>query len=244
MEKEQEELDALRHKGLISEQLYQNALTQIRRDGEEARTMITAAALGSFSQSFDSLAQVFKDAQGEQSTAFRAMFALSKGFAVAQAGLNLSKAISDALAWGGLSLPEKFASVAAISAAGAGFISSIASATYSGREHGGTVMAGTPYEVGEKNKPELLMIPGNNGKVFSNAEMRSFMNGGSGGGSAPIVNIHNYSGSPVETRTSGGLTEQQVIDIIIGQTSNGNTRAMRNITRLTSATNNAAANRR
>lgn len=244
LEKEQEELDALRHKGLISEQLYQNALTQIRRDGEEARTMITAAALGSFSQSFDSLAQVFKDAQGEQSTAFRAMFALSKGFAVAQAGLNLSKAISDALAWGGLSLPEKFASVAAISAAGAGFISSIASATYSGREHGGTVMAGTPYEVGEKNKPELLMIPGNNGKVFSNAEMRSFMNGGSGGGSAPIVNIHNYSGSPVETRTSGGLTEQQVIDIIIGQTSNGNTRAMRNITRLTSATNNAAANRR
>lgn len=121
----------------------------------------------------------------------------------------------------------------------------IASAPIAGaREHGGSVMANSLYEVGEKNKPELLMIPGNNGKVFSNAEMRSFMNGGSGGGSAPIVNIHNYSGSPVETRTSGGLTEQQVIDIIIGQTSNGNTRAMRNITRLTSATNNAAANRR
>lgn len=121
----------------------------------------------------------------------------------------------------------------------------IASAPIAGaREHGGSVMANSLYEVGEKNKPELLMIPGNNGKVFSNAEMRSFMNGGSGGGSAPIVNIHNYSGAPVETRTSGGLTEQQVIDIIIGQTSNGNTRAMRNITRLTSATNNAAANRR
>lgn len=207
----------------------------------EHRVMST---LSSFQSTFDTLAQVFKDAQGEQSTAFRAMFALSKGFAVAQAGLNLSKAISDALAWGGLSLPEKFASVAAISAAGAGFVSSIASATYSGREHGGTVMAGTPYEVGEKNKPELLMIPGNNGKVFSNAEMRSFMNGGSGGGSAPIVNVHNYSGAPVETRTSGGIDEQKIIDIVIGLTSNGNTRVMRNITRLTSATNNAAANRR
>ena len=240
---EQEKLDDLRRHGLISEQLYQDALTQSRRDGEMARQQITAAALGSFSNSFDQLASVFKNAEGEQSAAFKTMFALSKGFAVAQAGLNLSKAISDALAWGGMTLPEKFASIAAVTAAGAQVATSIASATYSGREHGGSVMAGQTYEVGEKNKPELLMIPGNNGKVLSNSEMKSMMGGGGGGG-APIINVHNYSGSNVDTRTrQDSLTRQDVIDIIIGQTGNTNSRTMRNISQNTTA-NNIASPRR
>jgi len=239
---EQEKLDNLREQGLISEQLYQDALTQSRRDGEMARQQITAAALGTFAGSFDQLAAVFKNAEGEQSASFKAMFALSKGFAIAQAGLNLSKAISDAMAWGGLTLPEKIASASAVAAAGAQVASSISSATYSGREHGGSVMAGQTYEVGEKNKPELLMIPGNNGKVFSNSEMKSMMNGGGGGGGgAPIINVHNYSGANVDARASQDpVTRQDVIDIMIGQTGNTNSRVMRNITSNTTANNISA----
>lgn len=212
------------------------------QDRIDAQYETAAAITGSFSSSFGELAEIFKNAQGEQSTAFQAMFAISKAFAVAQAGLNLSKAISDALAWGGLTLPEKFASVAAITAAGTQMISAIAGSSYGGREHGGSVMANTPYEVGEKNKPELLMIPGNNGKVFSNAEVKGMMGGGNGGSN---IVINNYNGSQVRARSEGeGLNRRDVIDIMNAETSNTNSRTMRNITNKTTASNLSNARRR
>lgn len=219
------------------------AIWQSYNDDLEALSQARALnTLASFQSTFDALAGVFKNAQGEQSNAFRAMFAISKGFAVAQAGLNLSKAISDAYAWGGMTIPEKFASAAAIAAAGGQVISAIGSASYSGREHGGSVMAGVPYEVGEKNKPELLMIPGNNGKVFSNAEVKGMMGGGGG---ATEVNVYNYGNDQVTTNTSyNQLTRQDVIDIIIGQSNNPNSKMMRNVTRNTTSSNVAGAGKR
>lgn len=239
---EQEELDRLRSQGIISKKLYAEASAQIDREMIQSQYTTAAAITGSFSSSFGELAEIFKNAQGEQSTAFQAMFAISKAFAVAQAGLNLSKAISDALAWGGLTLPEKFASVAAITAAGTQMISAIAGSSYGGREHGGSVMANTPYEVGEKNKPELLMIPGNDGKVFSNAEVKGMMSGGNGGSN---IVINNYNGSQVRARSEGeGLNRRDVIDIMNAETSNTNSRTMRNITNKTTASNLSNARRR
>lgn len=238
-EKEQEQLEELRQKGLISEQLYQDALTQIREEGETARAESVAMALGSFSNSFDTMAQVFKDAKGEQSAGYKAMFALSKAFAVAQAGMNLALAISEAakLPW-----PSNLPAIAQATAMGAQFIGAISGATFGGREHGGSVMANTPYEVGEKNKPELLMIPGNNGKVFSNAEVKGMMGGGNSGSN---IVINNYNGSQVRARSEGeGLNRRDVIDILNAETSNTNTRTMRNITNKTTASNLASARRR
>lgn len=238
-EKEQEQLEELRQKGLISEKLYQDALTQIREEGETARAESVAMALGSFSNSFDTMAQVFKDAQGEQSAGYKAMFALSKSFAIAQAGMNLALAISEAakLPW-----PSNLPAIAQATAMGAQFIGAISGATFGGREHGGSVMANTPYEVGEKNKPELLMIPGNNGKVFSNAEVKGMMGGESSGSN---IVINNYNGSQVRARSEGeGLNRRDVIDILNAETSNTNTRTMRNITNKTTASNLASARRR
>lgn len=239
-EKEIAKLEELRLKDIDNEKVYQDALTQIRQEGEDARTQSTMMALGSFSGAFNEIANVLKKSEGEQSTAYRAMFALSKGFAVAQAALNFSLAISQASA---LPFPVNLPAMASAAASGAQLVGAIGSATYSGREHGGSVMAGQTYEVGEKNKPELLMIPGNNGKVLSNSEMKSMMGNGGGGGS-PIINVHNYSGANVDTRTrQDSLTRQDVIDIIIGQTGNTNSRAMRNISQNTTA-NNIASPRR
>lgn len=48
---------------------------------------------------------------------------------------------------------------------------------------GGPVSAGKLYQVGEGNRPELYMIPGNNGRVFSNEESRALLSGAGGGSS-------------------------------------------------------------
>ncbi len=42
---------------------------------------------------------------------------------------------------------------------------------------GGNVSAGKLYQVGEGNRPELYMIPGNNGQIFSNAQSQALMGG-------------------------------------------------------------------
>lgn len=45
---------------------------------------------------------------------------------------------------------------------------------------GGPVAAGKLYQVGEGNRPELYMIPGDNGRIFSNAESQALLSGGGG----------------------------------------------------------------
>lgn len=93
------------------------------------------------------------------------------------------------------------------------------------RKNGGPVSAGSMYQVGEGGMPEIYkasngsqyMIPGDNGSVISNKDLR-----GSGGGSLQVVNnVYNYaSGVNVDTRSSqnGG---QMVTDIIITDIQSG-----------------------
>ncbi|WP_411194754.1 tape measure protein [Raoultella planticola] len=94
------------------------------------------------------------------------------------------------------------------------------------RKNGGPVSAGSMYQVGEGGMPEIYkasngsqyMIPGDNGSVISNKDLR-----GSGGGGALQVtnNVYNYaSGVNVDTRSSqnGG---QMVTDIIITDIQSG-----------------------
>lgn len=90
------------------------------------------------------------------------------------------------------------------------------------REHGGPVHAGRMYQVGERNKPELLstpsgqyLIPGEHGKVEPTSHI------GAGGGirmSVPPISV-NLHGAPhgttanVRQRSDGGLD----IDILLAQ---------------------------
>ncbi|MEZ2452636.1 tape measure protein [Raoultella planticola] len=82
-----------------------------------------------------------------------------------------------------------------------------------GRKNGGPVSAGSMYQVGEGGMPEIYkasngsqyMIPGDNGSVISNKDLR-----GSGGGGALQVtnNVYNYaSGVSVDTRSSQNGSE-------------------------------------
>lgn len=72
------------------------------------------------------------------------------------------------------------------------------------RKNGGPVSAGSMYEVGEGNAPEIFqastgrqyMIPGNSGKVISNKDISG------GGGSGLIINNNVYNSSSGATATT------------------------------------------
>ncbi|WP_205950237.1 tape measure protein [Pantoea stewartii] len=206
---EQQKLEALaKYQALDVQnaQLYEDAKTAIQRQASNARQKIIqdeinlqnqsiSSIIGSVSQGFDGLANLAAGAAGRSSGAYQAMFALSKGFAVAQAALNLQLAISQALADPTALTPaQKFANYATIASAGASVLSSIGGISYGGgREHGGPVSANSMYRVGEGGKPEIFkasngsqyMIPGDNGRVMSNKDI-----GGSGeNGGGNVFNV-------------------------------------------------------
>ncbi|EDH7447075.1 hypothetical protein GD509_09675 [Salmonella enterica subsp. enterica serovar Cerro] len=201
-------------------QLYEDAKTAIQLQASNARMQIAQteadqqresvlSILGSASQGFDSLASIIADSAGKSNAAYQVMFAASKAFAIAQSTLSLNTAIMQAMADPTALTPaQKLANYAAIASAGASLLSNVASISYGGgREHGGPVSANSMYRVGEGGKPEIYqasngsqyMIPGDNGRVISNRDMRS----GGGGGDVTIhqENHYHFDGSPNNQET-------------------------------------------
>jgi tape measure domain-containing protein len=82
---------------------------------------------------------------------------------------------------------------------GVGFFSILAGSFTGGtRANGGPVSGGAPYLVGERG-PELF-VPGNNGGVMSNSDLRNAMGSAPGsGGGGPVLNMS------FETTTIGGV---------------------------------------
>jgi tape measure domain-containing protein len=90
--------------------------------------------LGSASQIFDGLAGLAGTFAGEQSKAYKVLFAISKGFAIAQGVMNLSTAISNAAA---LPWPANIPAMATAAATGASLVANIKGVTLQGQAHGG-----------------------------------------------------------------------------------------------------------
>ena len=190
---------------------HEKRMTDIQQAAEDERkqmammnmSMVVSAA----STAFGAMAGMLKRSGDEQSSAYKAMFALSKGFAIAQAGLNLSLAISNAMK--DVTYPTNFAAMAQVAAAGGSLVSAISGATYGGgRQYGGPVDAGKYYEVNETGVPEIVTTGG-----------RDYMTMGSQGGKVtPLdkagmgnnVTVNNYGNSGVDVRqTDKGM----IIDI-------------------------------
>lgn len=111
-------------------------------------------------------------------------------------------------------------------AAGAG-LAALASAIpaalglFGGRQYGGPVTPGGMYRINESGAPEVFnaangrqyMLPNQKGQVVSNKDATS--NNSSGG--APIVNVHNYSGSQSNASAKFSETDRAwVIDVVVG----------------------------
>ncbi len=189
---EQQKLEALAKYQEIDKQntqLYEDAKTAILQQASYQRQAIlqqeqqtyqqnVSSLLGESSNFAGSLADAIGQAAGKSSAAYQALFAISKGFAIAQASLNLQTAISNAMA---IPWPANIPAIAQALSAGTQIVSAISGINYSGgRKNGGSVSPGNVYPVGEGNLPELMqtrkglfMIPGDGGRVFSNKDVTS-----------------------------------------------------------------------
>lgn len=96
------------------------ALTALKRAERDLQVNATQ-------EIFDGMASIMRSAAGEQSKAYRVLFAISKGFAIATATLKLGEAIANASA---MPWPTNLPLIAAAVAQGAQVASLIASAVY------------------------------------------------------------------------------------------------------------------
>lgn len=235
---EQQKLEALAKYQEIDKQntqLYEDAKTAIMQQASYQRQAIllqeqqtyqqnVSSLLGESSNFAGSLADAIGQAAGKSSAAYQALFAISKGFAIAQASLNLQTAISNAMA---IPWPANIPAIAQALSAGTQIVSAISGINYSGgRKNGGPVSSGNIYPVGEDNLPEfvqtskgLFMIPGDDGRVFSNKDVT--------GGSPSIKKastgseyVSNSKGSASQS-DSGGGKQIQVNVQFYDQTSGG-----------------------
>lgn len=214
---EQQKLAALaKYQAIDKEntQLYEDAKTAIQEQAANERINIARTEaqrqvdvvntmLNGISQGFDGLATIIANSKGKNNTAYKALFAISKGFATAQAALNLQLAISNAMASG--PFPWNMAAMAQVAAAGGSLISSIASVGYSGgRRYGGTVSAGNAYRINENGRSEIfqtaggqqMFIPNQSGKVISADKA------GGGGSFNPVMNL--------TINTTGGIGNEEI----------------------------------
>jgi predicted DNA-binding WGR domain protein len=142
---------------------------QNKEEQESIRQRIQGA-----SQLFDSLAGLTQMFAGKQSTAYRAMFAASKAFAIADSIIKIQQGIANS---GSSSpFPLNIAAMGTFAANAASIISTIKGTNYGGgRQYGGPVSAGSMYRVNETGKSEMFvgangsqyMIPNQSGKVVS-----------------------------------------------------------------------------
>lgn len=138
---------------------------------------------------FDGLAGLAKSYAGEQSQAYRALFAISKAFSVAQAAMSIATGLAKAQELG---FPANLAEMARVAATGASIVSQISGANFAGAyDKGGNIPAGKIGLVGEYG-PELIEGPA---KVTSRAETAKMFQGGgeSAPAAPPTVNVRNIN---------------------------------------------------
>ncbi|WP_440510668.1 tape measure protein [Serratia sarumanii] len=229
-----EALNNYQQLGVLSVQQYEDAKTAILQQAAYQRQEILdqeqrtyqqniSSLLGESSSFAGSIADAIGQAAGKSSAAYQALFAISKGFAIAQASLNLQTAISNAMA---IPWPANIPAISQALSAGTQIVSAISGISYGGaRYNGGPVSAGAMYQVGERGKPEIYqastgkqyMIPGDNGKVISNKQITG------GGSAAPTIIIENYSSGAgvMDTQASKGADGADVVRIVLADLQQG-----------------------
>jgi hypothetical protein len=137
-----EEFERTRQLILSNQSITEEMRTQLELDAANARNEQLAALeaqknqmmLSNASALFDGLAGLAEAFGGEQSDAYRVLFAVSKAFSVAQAIMSIQTGLAKAQELG---FPANIPAMAQIAATGASILSTIQSATFAGAAHGG-----------------------------------------------------------------------------------------------------------
>lgn len=176
-----------------------------------------SAQMDAYGQLFGGIAGLTKSFAGEQSGIYKAMFAVSKAFAIADAIIKIQQGIAGAAA---LPFPANLPAIGAVVAATSGIISTISGANFSGgRQYGGPASAGNLYRINEKGAPEMFtagngaqyMMPTQSGRVTAADQV-------GGGVKMSVTVINNHPTAQVSTRTDeSGRTAEIVIAEVANQ---------------------------
>ncbi|WP_298235974.1 tape measure protein [uncultured Azohydromonas sp.] len=188
---------------------------RMQQDIANLRSSAAQAQLAGASDLFGSLATIAAAGAGKQSGIYKAMFAASKAFAVAESIVKIQQGIANAAA---LPFPANIPAMASVAAATANIITTIQGVNYGGgRQYGGPASADTMYRVNETGRPEMFtaangaqyLLPTSGGRVTSAADM-------AGAGAAPTVIINN-NGQPLAVQRTTWDAQQQrmVIDMAV-----------------------------
>lgn len=139
---------------------------------------------------------------------------------------SVSSAAATTAAWTPAAIVASIGSFGGAAAIGIGAV--IAAMAMAGgiagkRKNGGPVSAGSMYQVGEGGMPEIYqasngsqyMIPGDNGKVISNKDLKN------GGGGGVVVNINNYTSSNVDAQATPDGNGGWTVDAFVYDLDNG-----------------------
>lgn len=126
------QLQSFNDQKLITEEEFQQRKQQIiekyRNNQFQEQMGLYATGLNDLGNAFGTLTSIVEQSAGKQSAAYKAMFAISKAFAIAEATVKLSQAIAQALADPTALTPaQKFANMTAVASAGVNLVSQITS---------------------------------------------------------------------------------------------------------------------
>lgn len=132
-------------------QEHHDRMTAIESDYYSNSQALQLAGMG---QIASGLASIVGDMAGEQSSAYKAMFAIEKGFAIAQSALAIQTGVSKAIALG---FPQNIPVIAQTVMEGAKITSAIKSITDTGFSSGGYTGPGGKYDIaGTVHKGEVV----------------------------------------------------------------------------------------
>lgn len=213
---------------LLSTEQFEQAKAEIeeayRRRKEDLDRQAVASQLSAAASLFDGLAGLVEMSAGKNSAAYRAMFAISKSFQIAESMLHLQAAVMKAMNDPTAVTPaQKFANMAAVASAGASVLNQLSSITLSGaRANGGPVGGGRAYLVGERG-PEIF-VPNASGQITSNENLNKAL-GGSPGGNVVIYQTNNFDGENKDNiqlaKMVAEATKTQVYSILRKESRNG-----------------------
>ncbi|EHU2721383.1 hypothetical protein FJU58_18280 [Acinetobacter baumannii] len=165
----------------------------------------------------EATADTMKTVFGEQSAAYKAMFAIQKGFAIAQSMIAIQQGIANAMS---LPFPANLAAAASVAAETASIIGNIKAIGLTGMAHDG--IASIPEEgTWLLNKGERVLNPQDN-QAFTN-----FIN--EGGSRSPTVNVYTLPGqTATATQNDDGSLDVRIQQIaeqtVSNQLANPNSR--------------------
>lgn len=202
--------DALNAKAITEQQYYETSAALNERYNDEISKQEAAAnsaRLQAGAQLFDGLAGIAGTFAGEQSGIYKALFAASKAFAVADAVIKIQQGIANAAA---LPFPANLAAMGTVAAATGSIVSTISGTQMSGFQSGGyTGNMGTSQVAGVVHGQEYVMNAEATRRIgVGNLERMS------SGGSMGSVNITVENNAPGVRVDAQQLTEGDVRIIV------------------------------